>query len=678
MLTKEKQKLRLQALEWALCALGVLAVSLSLALARVETCDYVSVNGDFQSYNVFRRILAGQTPYVDFANYVGMAPVVLNLPLVALNNSFANSLFVTNFTAALLFSATVLLVFWLVARSRPAALLAAVFFVKFCSSGLMGTLLGARLGGYLTGLFESLYTPSNSMRIARLFLPFLLAGAALVWLKARRCGLEGDALQQALARRVPCLVWGLAAGLGVSWSNDFGLACLFCLTVLFVLVQALRLWAGWRVFAARLGIYLAGALGGAAVSACLASGGHPLGYLRFTRDVGGWQYFYFNGTGGRAMLLYLLETPRLWAFALPAAAFLAWCLTRLWQKRLTDRQLVLGFLAFAILAATGAYTVSGSGYNFKEALEGYTWLALFALAARGLVRLTRRAARLRDGALRLAAAGLALALAVLAVRDAAGWKNAEHKGEYIPALGGWCEYTRALVDAPALTGGAPVFSAYATGLETVEGTFQPTGCDYIIHALGEERRAAYLAEFERGAYPYAQTPRLELENWLTAQNWDFYRELWAGYERVSDTEYSWLWRRCGDRALPIRAQAAVEQLDGGMVQITVSAPGSETFTADLEIVYDTAFTGGWGAFVSLGRRLVSFGTPVFGDMPGVGANLPAAGRAYLPVRVENGSGTVTLWAQDNAYVRLTVQSAEVVRALPAMDLYERSGEGKGL
>ena len=60
------------------------------------------------------------------------------------------------------------------------------------------------------------------------------------------------------------------------------------------------------------------------------------------------------------------------------------------------------------------------------------------------------------------------------------------------------------------------------------------------------------------------------------------------------------------------------------------------------------------------------------------ANLPAAGRAYLPVRVENGSGTVTLWAQDNAYVRLTVQSVEVVRALPAMDLYERSGEGKGL
>ena len=96
---------------------------------------------------------------------------------------------------------------------------------------------------------------------------------------------------------------------------------------------------------------------------------------------------------------------------------------------------------------------------------------------------------------------------------------------------------------------------------------------------------------------------------------------------MSDTEYSWLWRRCGDRALPIRAQAAVEQLDGGMVQITVSAPGSETFTADLDIVYDTAFTGGWGAFVSLGMRKVSNDNTQIRNLHKVGAYLQAAERS---------------------------------------------------
>lgn len=670
MLTKQKNRIWLRGLEWALCVLGILAVSLSLGLARVETCDYVSVNGDFQSYNAFRRILAGQIPYVDFANYVGMAPILLNLPFVALQNTFAASLFITNFTANLLFSVTVLLVFWLITRSKPAAMLAAVFFTKFVSSGLLATLFGPGLGACWADTFESLYTPSNSMRIARLFLTFLLVGAALCWLKAGGYGLDGTALQQSASRLPACGIWGLAAGLGVTWSNDFGLGCLFCVTVLFLLVQALCLWNGWRSFLARLGVYLAGGFAGAAVSVCLATWFHPQAYLEFTASVGEWQYFYFNGTDGRAMLPYLLTQPRLWAFALPTAAFLIWCLARLWQKRLTDRQLLLGFAAFAVLAATGAYTVSGSGYNFKEALEGYTWLALFALIARGVLWLLRGLAPLRDKALRTCAGVLALALVAVAVRDAAAWPGTEHRGQYIPALGGWCEYTRALVDTPAQTGGAPVFSVYATGLEAVEGVFQPTGSDYIIHALGTERRRAYLEEFEAGDYPYAQTPNLPLENWLTAQNWDFYRQLWAEYRRVGGTEYSWLWQKTGDNTLPVQATVTVQRQSDSSVLLTVNAQENATFTADLEITYNTGFTSAWGAFLSLGRRMVTFATPLYGDTAGVGANLPAQGTAYLPIRVENGRGSATLHASDGAYTSLTLREARFVRALPAMNLYE--------
>ena len=111
---------------------------------------------------------------------------------------------------------------------------------------------------------------------------------------------------------------------------------------------------------------------------------------------------------------------------------------------------------------------------------------------------------------------------------------------------------------PTVTGGEPVFSMYATGLEAVEGTFQPTGCDYIIHALGDEKRAEYVSAFAEGGWAWAQTPRMDLENWLTVQNWDVYRHLWAGYERCYATEYSWLWRACGDRSLPVEAQVSVE------------------------------------------------------------------------------------------------------------------------
>ena len=204
----------LRTLEWCLWALAVAAVSLSLAMARIETCDYVSVNGDFQSYNVFRRMLAGQTPYVDFVNYIGMAPVWVNLSLVALNNTFAGSLFATNFTSNILFSVTVLLWVWLITKSRPAAMLASVFLTKFVSSGLLATLFGPSLGGYWTNLFQSLYAPGNSMRIARLFLTFLLVGLGLVWLRVKGEPAEGTALQTAFARLPACGVLGAMAGAG--------------------------------------------------------------------------------------------------------------------------------------------------------------------------------------------------------------------------------------------------------------------------------------------------------------------------------------------------------------------------------------------------------------------------------------------------------------------------------
>lgn len=655
-------------LEWCLWALAVAAVSLSLALARVETCDYVSVNGDFQSYNVFRRILAGQTPYVDFANYIGMAPVWVNLPLVALNNTFAGSLFATNFTSNILFSVTVLLWVWLITQNRPAAMLASVFLTKFVSSGLMATLLGSA-GGYWTGLFQNLYAPGNSMRIARLFLPFLLTGLALVWLRRKGASAEGMCLQETFAALPACAVLGALAGAGLLWSSDFGLATAFCVTVLFLLEQALRLWAGPRALFTRLGAYAAGFVLGVLGCACFVTGFRPGAWLQSLSDTGGWQYFYFNGTGGKALLLYVFSTPRLLLFAVPCAAFLLWCLVRLWKKKLTDRQLLLGFLAFALLAATGAYVLSGSGYNFKEVLEGYFWLAAFALVGRGLLWLCRGFARHRDMLMRAAAGALAVAFIALAGLDVVCWPSATHNGQYVEALGGYTTYQKALVELPEITGGEPIFSMYATGLEAVEGTFQPSGCDYIIHALGDEKRAEYVSAFTQGGWNWAQTPRMDLENWLTVQNWDVYRHLWAGYERCYATEYSWLWRACDDRSLPVEAEVSAQRQSDAGWTISVSAPAGETFTADLYIRYESSFTGPWGAFLSLGRSLVGCAVPLFGDMPGVAGYFPATGEVYIPVRVENGQGTATLWSADEAFTKLTITEARFERALPALDLY---------
>ena len=654
-----------QVLLWLAWGLAVAAVSLSMALGRVSVCDYVSINGDFQSYNVFRRILAGQTPYLDFVNYIGMAPVWINLPLVALNNTFAGSLFATNFTSNLLFSATVLIWVYLVVRRLSAAMVVSAALTKFVSSGLLAT-VGGPAGAYLTRLFQGLYSPGNSMRIARLFLPFLLAGAALLWLAARGAQAEGQALQRRLADPKPCLLVGGLAGAGLLWSSDFGLATAFSVTVFFLLVQTAH-WQGARAFAGRLALYAAGLGAGCLLAACLVTGFHPGAWLSSLGDTGVWQYFYFNGTSGQALVLYVLTNVRLMAFALPYAGLFVFSAVRLVQKRLSDRLFLLAFLGFCILTASGAYVLSGSGYNFKEALEGFLWLGAGALILKALLHLTVSFACWQERALGGTVAVLAVGLAVLAGRDLLA--PPPQTGEYLPTLGGATTYHKALVETPALTGGEPVFSLYATGLEAVEGTFQPSGCDYIIHALGADRRQKYLDCFVQGAWRWAQTPRLDVENWLTIQNWDVYRHLWAGYERCYATEYSWLWQAGGDRSMDIEAEVSARPLGRQRWEITVEAPGTEDFTADLLISYESGFTGAGGALLSLGRSLVGYAAPLFGDMPGVGCYLPASGQAYLPVRVEDGRGAATIWSADENFTWLQVEEAEFIRALPARDLY---------
>lgn len=116
---------------------------------------------------------------------------------------------------------------------------------------------------------------------------------------------------------------------------------------------------------------------------------------------------------------------------------------------------------------------------------------------------------------------------------------------------------------------------------------------------------------------------------------------------------------------------SVQRQSGSGWTVTVSAPEGETFTADLYIRWESGFTSAGGAFLSLGRSMVGCAVPLFGDMPGVAGYFPASGEGYIPVRVENGQGTATLWSADENFTELTVTEARLERALPALDLYEQ-------
>jgi hypothetical protein len=80
------------------------------------------------------------------------------------------------------------------------------------------------------------------------------------------------------------------------------------------------------------------------------------------------------------------------------------------------------------------------------------------------------------------------------------------------------------------------------------GTFNPTkeGYDYIIHALGPERRDQYVGEFKQTKPEYVLTltrSYFRYEEWVQNAHWDFYSELDQNYEVVKQTSIYNLWKR---------------------------------------------------------------------------------------------------------------------------------------
>lgn len=663
---------------WVLWAVAVLAFSMYLAYERVVVCDYSSVNGDFQSYNVFRRMMDGQIPFVDFANYIGMAPVYLNYPLVAaLGGSFRDSLFVTNFTSHILFCICSFLILWFCSGSKYLSLIISCVLAKVVSTQIHYFVLGPTYGWIFNERFTGMYTPSNSMRIARCFLPFLLVLIAVLWLRGKKQTEANRPLLNCARSFQGCAVLGAVLGLTITWGGEYGLACIITATVILVFlhIAEYRLPIGQTLL--HFCVYFAAMAAGAFLSMAVVTAGHPFAWLKSFLATGEYQSFYFCGIVRQTAVEDLLLNKDFWISAVPFVVCLIWLTIRLFCRKMTDRQLLQYFLLAVILAGTVAYILTGSGFNCREPLQVFTLIALvgWMIGALRRMRFWRRCCRLIRACQLVVLCAAALYLGSQGVLAATGVTDRVVSGQYVDAFEGYTNVYDALVTADEITGDDQVFSVYATGLELVKGQYQPTGYDYIIHALGKDAQAHYVDTFLTGGYRWAQTPKMQIEGWLAMENWYFYRELYANYSRSFETEYSWMWEYSGDRVLDADVSIEVRKEDDGSVVLELTSDKKETFIADIYLKYQTEFTGVGAALLGLGRENITVTSlGIYPEVENIHFRQILGGdsETYFPVVMKDGHGTVILQGFDRDGVRVTEVEAEFCRALPRYTLFSES------
>ena len=621
------------------------------AYGHNQTLDYIAINGTFQSYNVIRRLLSGQIPFVDFTVYLGSGHLFLTAAVTFLfGGSYAAGVVAYDYVSSL--SILMLCFGFCAVRFRRNWLVPALLSLYFLFLPVNRSLEIMAKGG------------NSARNIRGLILPVCI----LIYLLISKRLEKHEDWSEGRQFYFHIVLLSCTAGLSTVWGNDYGVVCCIAIFLLTMLLTVIRFKSIRRTFAAA-GLMLLGISLTVFVLAVCITRGHPLIWLRKNFFSAYYQSWYFNMPHEHPFYYYDVD------LSVPVLLCLALCagyLILLIRKISWENVRRFGVPAFAMLSCFGAaeeYKLfSGGGWIFHDFLIG-TLLILIYTELVNLIRLLivrlkpaeRISEKMQQGQIVLGAAAGMIAVS-WTVTDLP-W---ERTGTEVPELGGYLlNCAEDLQTSLEIVGNRRVFSAYASALETVTDQYQPSGTDYIIHCLTDEARQHYMDVFRAQDFDCVSTIHLDYDlfgPWIRNANWFFYREVYAGYHFVGNNSYADYWEpgAAADSCLTEGIQVSIRTVSDTAADIVVTAPENVSGVADVYLEYESEIRPGRDSFL-LHQNIVGVLPAITHEDCVDSWTLPPSGSVYIPIEIRNGKGQVQLASYPAKAAALTVTKAESER-----------------
>ena len=644
-----------------LLALLILCLCAVHAVTSIHNADFGPLNGTFQDFNPIRRLLAGQIPYKDFSDYLGLGHLYLgSLATLIFGGTFFASKTAFVFLAFLSLGLIAAVLGTAVFRSplkglSAAAVLLSLLLIKplfFVNNFAMSEEIGSA--------FDYALKNGNSARMVRAFvLPlvccFILAGYRFF----RKRGKTG-------AGRLCFLLFAFGSGFALPWGNDYGISTWLCLMIMFAVLLLARTRSLIRTLLLGAAALCISLLGTAAAVSILTLG-HLPDWIRATFGIGGFQGWYPN----TVKHFYIFNIDLNWCSTLQAILCVLYIVQIFRDRGAAASAVRYGIPCLANLTGFCAmneyYMISGDSAR-EVGLIILTLTVAFETAARLLSSLPEE--KVRRGMV-FTAAVCAFTWIIPAVYSEFLYRKMTMKaGEYIPEMGGRVtELADSLKASKTFLGDEKIFSTYASAAELVTGQFHPSGTDYIIHVLGDGNREKYLEDFASDDFRYAVTVREAFSPWeyyIRRSNWYFYRELYRGWHPVFSNKYQLYWERneagqdfvfSGEDA---EITVTAEQDEPTRVRVTIRTDESVTGFADLAIDYSVEKNGSFLSKLMFQRMLyISQDRNAFSELGWYDTNyLRDSGKEYIPVAIVDGYGEIVLSSVPQENTRLTLRSAE--------------------
>ncbi|CAH1193304.1 hypothetical protein PAECIP111893_00429 [Paenibacillus plantiphilus] len=639
----------------------IIAVALYYALNRIIYSDFYPINGDFQNYNGIRRLLSGQIPFSDFYFYLGLGPLYLNsIPLLLFDNNFTNSLFFTYFITPLLFAITIYLVIILNGIKRLSAL-ALTFLIMMAAAGFSDFM---HLIDYFQryDFIENLH-PGNSIRPQRIFIIFFIS---IIYLLS-----SGWIAVRVKSVYVRSLLTGALIGAGVAWSNDFGISAFLAGSFIFILSQFRYI---WLEFAKRTILFLLGAIVSCFTFVSILTVGNFWSWFHYNfLGVAAYQSWYYERTPLNKLLV-LNDLPINFEIVC-SVVLIIYMSMKLAKNTLGKYETVLLFLFLSSLIGGYAYAYTSHKSGLFTSLQLVFYISVFCFVIKKIYEY--RTFNIISQWFIFILCVSSMFIICFQLPKTIDSINPERQ-VYVPELNGYLtNYGDDLnIINQKINPNETVFSTYASALETVQGKFQPTGIDYIIHVLGDDYRKKYIDYLVEHKPRYVTTIREDFtywEVWAKRANWFFYREILMRYRPIFMNTYNVIWE-INDLERNVNNEGVVNitRLSDNQFEIEVSGIESgKGSIAEISITYKSVWNNkrilGWGI-----NKIVNISDgwsseQKANDRAG-NYNLPEElSEARLPVKLVGGAGKLNITSYPQDLTELLVENVQLINVLPDVE-----------
>lgn len=640
------------------------------ALGHSQNGDFLAINGTFQNYNVIRRFLDGQIPYQDFAMYLGPGHLWLcSILTKILGGTFGASMLACNILSLMAFP---LMIYGL----------CRCFFkynglIPFLTCMMLIFLDDIHTVSYFTKALCRIFVAGNSGRgIRGMILPLVVVMGGL-WLMLIRQKFADFKYRHELAAA------GLSAmsGFAFCWSNDYGLCVWISLNFMIFATTIIRTRSA-VVTLRTLGIQIVTSALFILITGFLLSLGHFDAWVSGNFAISDYQKWYYNMPNNKIYYFYEFDFNR---WTILTIVLFVFYFVQLVKNRADDKSIArYGVLSFCCLTTLGATTeyhyFSGGGAALREIM----CLLLYTIAACELLSfLIRRYKKNPRKFLKPLYTTLAIIIAATGIISVGVVYAREHRiktnGTYVASLDAYfrnmladLHMTKEFLDEHP----GKLFSMYSSAAEVMTSQFQPSGTDYVIHAMSDSSRAHYLESMEQSNPDYVTSiieHYTDYGLWIRNANWFVYRVIYKNYHIVFQNSYEYFWKRNEPgkvNVLPADGKIAVDiqKQDDTSVRITITAPGVDYGIADVKIDYNIEIRPGLRSklITSAILGVYSNGSETIQyDKRGTWCLRPKSVE-YIPVEIIDGRGSVLLtsYPLDNTILQLNSVTCDEILDAP--------------